>query len=479
MKLLPSGHRLPQTGTGPDERGAALLLAFLVLIVIIAITYQIHTVTKTDARVAHNELTRVMMDLALESTLLQVIEDLAEDARAAQGSEGEGEGGVGGAATGTGGTGGEGGEGGEGGQPAPAGGGEAGEPASNPDAVDSQMDGWYTPASTNFDDIQVRIFIRDEDSKFNVLNMLQPDEDLAQESFDIVARILDNCRQGTRYDIGSSEAEELARAMQQHLRERDTSSLPRPVLLSDDENLRDQGLPLTFREFRGLEPFRDDHFYEGYDEDGNRVHGIDAFLTVFTAPAMGEDVPGAATATGGFGVNVNTAPRAVLDALVDRRFVGGRLWESIVEYRNEIEEPDPNAEEEEELEPMLDEFGNEVTLLKIFDNLAELEEVFDFKALLADEKSKVNQRLTVQSHVFEVILTARLPTQREENRIFEFRSRKEQEDYFRSGSFLVRTVRAVYWRAPGEEDVTMVPLVRWEVLDDAPLQILDYPDDKL
>jgi hypothetical protein len=111
--------------------------------------------------------------------------------------------------------------------------------------------------------------------------------------------------------------------------------------------------------------------------------------------------------------------------------------------------------------------------------VSELEEVFDFKSLLAEEKTKVNQRLAVQSHVYEIILTARLPTQREEDRQFEFRSRREQEEYFRSGNFLVRTVRAVYWRAPGEEDVTMVPLVRWEVLDDPPLQILDYPDDRL
>jgi type II secretory pathway component PulK len=476
MKLLQSGHRSSHTGT--DERGAALLLAFLVLIVIIAITYQIHTVTKTDARVAHNELTRVLMDLAIESTMLQVIEDLAEDARAAQASEGEGEGeGAAGAPGGAGGVPGEGGT-------APGtgtsgtSGSAPGEPASNPDSVDSQMDGWYTPASTNFDDIQVRLFIRDEDSKFNVLNMLLADEELAEESFDIVVRILDNCREGTDYDIGPSDAQELARAMQEHLRERDTSSLPRPALLSDVEEPRQQGLPLTFREFRGLEPFNDDHFYEGYDEDGNRVHGIDAFLTVFTSPAMGEEVPGATTATGGFGVNVNTAPRAVLDALVDRRYVSGQLWEAIVEYRNEAEEPDPNAEQED-VEPMLDEFGQEITPKKIFDGLAELEEVFDFKSLLAEEKTKVNQRLAVQSHVFEIILTARLPTQREEDRIFEFRSRKEQEDYFRSGSFLVRTVRAVYWRAPGEEDVTMVPLVRWEVLENPPLQILDYPDDDL
>lgn len=461
MRLPPSAFR--PLAAHADRRGAALLLAFLVLIVIIAITYQIQTVTKTDARVAHNEITAATMDLALESTLLQVLEDLAEDARAAQAAASE-SGGVPDPNAAT--------PGGEAGA-----GGEAGGPEENADAVDSQMDGWFTPASTNFGDIQVRIFIRDEDSKYNVLNLLQPDDEAAQEAFDRVTRILDNCREGTSYDIGPSEAQELTRAMKQHLAERDASELPRPALLSDNEEEPQRGLPLTFREFRALEPFRDDHFYEGYDEHDNRVHGIDAFLTVYTSPAMGEEGPGAVTATNGFAVNVNTSPRAVLDGLLDRRIVSGRLWESIVDYRNEAEDVDPNAEEP--LEPLLDEFGNEVTPKKIFDSLDELEEIYEFKALLDQEKLQVRSMLAVQSNVFEIILTARLPTQREEDRIFEFKSRREQEAYYRSGAFLVRTVRAVYWRAPGEDDVTLVPLVRWEVLDQAPLQVLDFPDDRL
>ena len=62
-------------------------MAFLVLIVLLAIVYQVHTVTQTDARVSRNEITRSTMDLALQSVMLQVYEDLAEDARAAQGGE--------------------------------------------------------------------------------------------------------------------------------------------------------------------------------------------------------------------------------------------------------------------------------------------------------------------------------------------------------------------------------------------------------
>jgi len=461
-------------GQRGDERGAALLLSFLVLIVIIAITYQIHTVTKTDARVTHNEITRQQMDLAIESALLQVLEDLAEDARAAQASEsgGAGDPAAGGGLPGAG----------AGGAGAGAGAGGAGDPAaggnSNADAVDSQMDGWYTPAATTFGDIELRVFIRDEDSKYNVLNMLSPDEDTAQAAVERVARILDACREGTDYDIGASEAQDMARAMQDHMRERANSELPRPTLLSDSEEDDRIGLPLTFREFRALEPFRDDHFWEGYDEDENRVHSIEAYLTVYTSPAMGEEAPGVVTATSGFAVNLNTAPRAVLDSLLERREVSGRFWEAVIEYRNEEEEPDPSMDEAE-LEPLLDEFGKEIFKKKIFDTLDELDEVYEFTALLDSAKSEVKRFLTLQSNVFEITITARLPTQREEDRLLEFRSRREQEEYYRSGAFLERTVRAVYWRAPGEDDVTMVPLVRWEVLEQAPLQVLDIPSDDL
>ena len=46
-------------------RGAALLMAFLVLIVIIAIVYQINTVTLTDERITYNELTRAQISVEL------------------------------------------------------------------------------------------------------------------------------------------------------------------------------------------------------------------------------------------------------------------------------------------------------------------------------------------------------------------------------------------------------------------------------
>ena len=477
MKL----HRASQNRLAADEgrRGAALMLSFLVLIVIVAIAYQIHMVTKTDAKVAHIDITRTQMDQAIESVLLQALEDLAEDARGAQGSEeGAGAGGADPTAP-TGDPGMPSDPGGEGGAPGGEGsGGGGGE--DNADAVDSQMDGWWTPATTTFGDIELHIFIRDEDSKYNVLNLLQADEELQREARDRIVRILDNCKDGTEYDINTSEAEEMVSAMEDHLTYREGSRLPRTPLLSDDEEEPQRGMPLTFAEFRTLEGIPETAFFEGYDSEGNRVHGIDAFLTIFTSPALGDSTPGSGTpiAADGVTVNLNTASRAVLDGLFDRRDVSGRMWEEVLEYRNEAEEADEDSEEAE-LEPIFDEFGEETIQKQIFDTLDELEELYEFSSLAETDKDRVRAAVGLTSQVFEIIVTARLPTIQEEDQLLEFDSRREREEYFRSGAFLVRSVRAVYWRSLDEDEITMIPLIRWEVLEFPPLQILDLPEDRL
>jgi hypothetical protein len=39
----------------------------------------------------------------------------------------------------------------------------------------------------------------------------------------------------------------------------------------------------------------------------------------------------------------------------------------------------------------------------------------------------------------------------------------------------VRTVRSVIWRKADGDKTTIVPLVRWEVLDYTPFEVLDFP----
>lgn len=458
MKLLRS-HAPP----GPAERrGAVLLLSFLVLIVVIAIVYQLSRVTGADQQIAYKDLTLQKMDLAIESAFLEVIEQLREDG-ALRSAGGQGAG-----------------------MPsdlenADAGpGAEEGESEGNPDAVDSQMDDWAQVASTTINELNLRILIVDEDRKYNVLNMLAEDEEEAQEAYDRVVRILDLCREGTASDIGGADAEEMARAMRDHLLERDDSVLPRTALLSDDEEDTRRGMPLTMREFVVLEPFLEDHFRDYFDGDENRVHAIDQFLTVYTAPYTEGGEPGeegasaGVTAEGGKSVNVNTAPLAVLTGLTDDRDVDGRFWDAVVEYRNLEEELPPD---QEELDPILDEFGQEILRRQFFDDLEELSEVPGWDDLPAEVRAKVEPLLRVESDVFSVYMTARKVTGDEKNQILDFTSRLEQELYERSGAHLVRTVRAVFWRQIAESEVQMVPLVRWEVLDFAPLPVLDYPDE--
>jgi hypothetical protein len=84
--------------------------------------------------------------------------------------------------------------------------------------------------------------------------------------------------------------------------------------------------------------------------------------------------------------------------------------------------------------------------------------------------------LRVDSDVFSIYVTARMVTLADRHQSQDFDSRQEKEEYERSGAHMTRTVRCVVWRRMGEDDVDLIPLLRWEVLDHSPLPILDYPD---
>jgi len=439
------------------------MLSFLVLIVILMICYQITRTTGTDRIEAQRTQTLTGMDYAISSAFLQVTEDLLADVEAEAGDEAAG--GVGvdpTAAAGAGFGDGGGGDGAEEGAGSSAGTG----------ASDSQMDPWATPQVTMIGEQEVRILVVDEDRKFNVLNMLVEDEEEAEENREIVARILDNCREGTLADINRGDADMMVRAMYEHFTRRSDSLLPKPTLLSDgDDPEPDQpSMPLSLREVVVLEPFQEQHFLDFFDADGERVHSIDQFLTIWTSPATFT----APDAVGGYEVNVNTAPLAVLVALFDSRSVDSRLWDEVLAYRNEAEELD---QDEEEIEPTFDEFGNEVVQKKYFDTLDELSELRTWDALEAEDQQPIQQRLITSSRVFSIYAVARMSTAAQENQVLEFIDRAEREEYERNSTHLLRVVRQVVWRQQADDGAVIVPLVHWEVLGHAPLDILDFPDD--
>jgi hypothetical protein len=490
MKTLHGTARPPAT----RRRGAALMMAVLVLLVLVMVVFQISISTGTDARIARNQTTLSAMDHAIESAMLQIFEDLQADAEAdaASGQGGPGAGGLPGASGDTGGAGGAGGPGG-------AGGGQA---------TDSSRDDWASVDRQDINEIELRVLYQDEDSKYNVLNMLTDDDDEARKAYDRVVRILDACREGTADDIDGGQAERMATAMLEHMERRSESVLSRPVLLTDDEERFELGLPMSLRELVVLEPFDESHFRDYRDENGDIVHSIGSFLTLWTSlttydelvspgsgaaapetPAAPQDAANGAGAGGQDGaapaagaqepepptapaVNVNRAPPAVLHSLMDDRDVPSYFWDALVEYRNE-EDEEAEQPEEEDLE--YSEFGEELAIRKIFNSVDDLAQLDGWETLEPIVQAEIRQLTSVQSHVFSLFITARRRTGDESQADFwDVDAIREEEE---SGTDLMRTVHCVVWRRSSGGDVEIVPIVRWELIDYAPYEVLDYPGE--
>lgn len=522
----------PPIPSSSSERGAALLMSLLVLLVLAALAFQISVTATTDARTARNDVNLTTMDLACESALLEIYDKLSADGEGG----GDAAGGAGGAAGASGAQPGASDPKDGGANPAGAAPGQDQQPA-----VDSRRDEWAAPQRTEINEIKLRVIVQDEDSKYNVLNLLNPDEKEAEAAFNRVARILDLCRDGTTADIDERVAQDMARAMLDYMAKRKTASFPRPKLLTDVEKDDDRSFPLTLREFAVLKPFDESLFRDFRDEDGKVVHSIESFLTVWSSletvaemqssQSSGTGAAGASGAksgasgagsntgsnsatkggaqsgssgqpqtagqsgaaggaagavkdkseTNGFGVNVNTAPAAVLKGLFDDREVAPRFWDEVIKYRNLEEEKKDGESTEEEENPEdapLDEYGRPVIKRRIFEQLSELQEIEGWDRLLPVAQDKLNQLLSTQSHVFTIYLVARKSTAVEGDTAEAPESAEEMRAEEEKGDSLTRVVRSVVWRAKKDEKIVLVPIVRWEVLDYLPHEVIDFPDEE-
>lgn len=291
MKIL-------RPSSAPDSRGAALMLALLVLFVLVAVAFQIRITTDTDARVGRNQIGLTRIELSIESALIQLFDQLAMDAEAGAG------GGAGGDAGGMG----------LGGgmdsmamDPFGMAGMGGGDPAAGAmgggAATDSKNDDWARPQRSEINGVRLRILVQDEESKLNVLSMLTEDEEEAEKAFRRVARVLEFCRKGTAYEIDTGQAYEMAEQMRDYMLYRSEQFLPRPELLTDAEDGGSSmggmdeaiGLPLTLREFILLPAFEEDQFRDFVDEDGGVVHSIESFLTIWTGLSTAAALPEEAT----------------------------------------------------------------------------------------------------------------------------------------------------------------------------------------
>jgi hypothetical protein len=177
-------------------------------------------------------------------------------------------------------------------------------------------------------------------------------------------------------------------------------------------------------------------------------------------------------------VNVNTAPVAVLKSLFDDHDLHPRFFDRVIEYRNLEEEKPKDASPDQPTEPTLDEYGREIKDCKIFDTLAKLSEVDGYSDLPTDIQGRLNQILTTQSNVFSIFIVARRSTGAEGDNSdlpgtpAEVRAREE------AGNTLLRVVRSVVWRHKVDDEWVVTPIVRWELLDYVPYEVLDYPDEE-
>lgn len=469
----------------PAKRGAALLLSFMVLVVIVTIVTQISLGTMTDARVARNDLALAKMDLAIDSAMMQTRIQLRDDGQADADASAEEEGG--------------------GGAPAVpdvgdlAGGGEDGEDSGEAPPADKKAD--FPIERTEFNDIKLRILIQDEDSKFNVLNMALEDEERAEDGFQVVVRVLDLFREGTEFDLSVSDAQEVAEAMRRYMLERDLQVLPKPVLLSDDPDNERFGFPMGLREFLAHEDVPEILFRDFRDENDVVVHSIESFLTVWSSlrvhtggaaepsgvpsddeGALGNDGPTAGgqssgSASGGFAVNINTAPPVVLKALFDDRDVHPSFWDEVIEFRNLEDEEAMEDEDGQRREPILDEYGDEVLELQFFSSLDDLDEIRGWGDFDGETQERIQERLTTTSNTFSIFVTARRPTSAEEQD-FESLDPRDAAKREESSPALRRTVRQIVWRHTVEEEVRVTPVFPWEVLPSAPFEVIDYPDER-
>jgi len=309
-------------------------------------------------------------------------------------------------------------------------------------------------------------------------------------------------REGTDFDLELAEAQDVAEAMRRHMLERDTQDLPKPVLLSDDEERERIGLPLGLREFLIHEDVPEVLFVDFRDENDVIVHSIESFLTVWSSPrlfsgdssdapgVLPDDDAGAPTSDGGptssggdddeeiggFAVNLNTAPPVVLKALFDDRDVNPAFWDELIEYRNLEDEEAMEDDDGERREPIRDEYGEEQLELQYFGSVDDLGEIRSWGDFDGELQERIKAQLTTRSATFSIIVTALKPTavnEQDQGGLSAKEAAKAEEE----SAALRRVVRQVVWRHKVADEFVVTEIIPWEGLRYYPQAVLDYPDE--
>ncbi len=460
-----------------SQHGVALLMTLLIFLILAAVVSEMVITSRIDYEVAKNDANMARMDMALQTVLLDALDQIRQDG-SSEGSGGQTPSTSTTAAS-------------------------SGTPGANAGPNDSREDAWAKKTETTLGDVRVNYFVEDENRKFNLLSLISPDNDYAKASQDRLARIIDRLREGSDRDIGASDADRLAVAITEFLQGKARPvDIPRPALLSDSPN-EEKSIPLTLDELLFVEGIEENLLYDfeekesEYSEEKLIYPGLESVLTVWTSLRLKDSgqsaTPGTGTTTNnaanaapasanqqqsaqgslGVQVNINTAPRAVMEGLFPENEVPHNVVEALIRYRN-IEKED--SETSSSSDP-LDEFTEEEDKPKqFFASIDELQQVSEFQNL-SDPKAKDNFKRygSVQSDVFSIYLTARLL---ETGASAETSPEEETANDEEESVGIVRRVRTVVWRKSGQNGVELVFLVPWEIRRNRKLMLRDYaPED--
>lgn len=497
---------VPRSMTRPDslsrarsegERGIALILVLLVVVLLYILVAEVVTRSSFDEMTSQNQSHEAGIRTAMRLALVKAIEELSSDSDS---SGGEGGAGAGAGAGGLGALGGAG----------QGGGGAGGEEEGGEEAVgDSTRDAWFRSKSI-YDDNKISVYawIEDENRKFNVHNLISPDEDYAELSRQRLMRLLDKIWEDTEEDLSGSEAEAWANDIRDWLRgstrndDRPEPPLKRRETDGDAESRFSETTrieALSLGELRMIPRIPEAVFADRIVGE-EILLGLESVLTVYTSLAVdpgdgdeegGGDEGGNANggnAGGGGGeqgggaganpqapgggptvlepgprININTAPRVVLRALEDESVVPDTVLEAIIRYRNEVDEEAQEAADGENEERDTDELLQDdlSTKYKYFPSLDKLSDIREYENLPdSNEKKRFEDMLTTKSNVFTIHLAA----------VY-----KRDEA---GRSYSVTRAKTVVARIADGEEATVQELIPLHRISTLRIQVVDYPEEE-
>ncbi len=503
-----AAHRAP---SGRREEGIVLVLALLVMLILVVVVTQLIYSATVDQTRSENQALELQMEKIAEAALMKANAELLQDMEDSQmQAEEQAEGGV-----------------------DPTGGPEAMLAAS--ESGHDSLDEEWARGTISFDlgseqDFETKIFIEDEDSKINLLLLGSPDEEYQQEWRDRTIRAIDYLRDGQTNDFSISDAESIVERFESWMKgDRNDDELPIAPLSEGPWETANQDSfhpPLSLQELTltgGLDEAALYGFTEGEEDDRVWVPGLSKILTVWSNlkyetdgqgqgnqnngqggsgtgsgpadPSSGGDssadsgssgtsdsagtasdeegaIPQPAPGVNNGRININTAHTSVLRALFSEDEIPATSWEDYEFLRDEVleelaeeeesyfgsddeddeddqdrfddvpREDDPNTPEDESLDTEYP--------LESVEALRLMEPFSETGSYLEDETwNLLKSILSVQSHVFTVTVVVA--------------TREPPFRYF--------VARSVVWRRMGNDGPTMIPVVPFEKLPPAAIDL--------